>query len=688
MKTAFLFENASADLYEKQKGYGFLAQTSSHRARTLYPQKLISTEMGIVMPPCPEQAYSINANDYDNIGLAFRVDLPEPGVYHIAVEVTSDPKTTKVAVSGMWAEQIATKGYWDAACLIERVHTAGFDGQVWHFDYVCPYDYLEIEVEATAPDLEVGIRKVTLEKLNVEALPQTKEVSGTENSDTDYALPTIFTIGDSTVKSYIYEENLMSAWGQIFDDFFDPRTVRVINYAMGGRSLSSLYREGRMNDLLLNAKPGDYVLLQSGHNDEARGELNGPEARFGRGNTVETFNNWLDNYYIPAAKMLGLRMILISPMTRINGDATQGDNIQLSGFAASKSIDCPTLLKEAAARHSLPFIDLYGLGIDYLKSIGGDATRAIYLSVEAGETPGKTNSGSYANGHPDNKVDGTHYKEALSKQFARIVATEAYRQKLIPTDYFADYALEAIRTGNDYLLLPEMSVDVQTGRNAYYRNQIEFLIKHGIMSHDEEKKFYPLQEITVGEFAESLCKACKLEHIPTAEELTEYGRALSPDDVLLSPDVSLTREMMAWLVYRVYLAMFPIKEAPPRAEEVPDMIHPYAKPAYMTDYNGHNVSFDDPNYDPNLTGESAMYYPLVPWEQIQDKAEISAPFYFAVQECYRLGLMRCEHGIARGRMINGYLFQPREIVTKEKAAKELYFLQTFTHSIYDETDKY
>lgn len=678
MRKEYLLNDTAFTLYNKETGYGFMAQPTSLPIRRLYPEKLVATPAGVIMPPCPEEAYFTNNNAYDNIGFAFRMDLDEPGVYHIAVEVSSDPQTTNVCVAGMHAEQLATKGYWDAARLVPRVHTAGYMDNIWHFDYVCPHSYIEIEVEPTAPDLQVGIRRITVEKIE---LPTADA----------HRLPAMFTIGDSTVKSYVYEENLMSSWGQIFDDFFDPEKVCVTNYSMGGRSLSSLYREGRYNDLLLCAKPGDYLLLQSGHNDEARGEVDGPEARFGRGNTEETFIYRLDNYFIPAAKMLGIKLILVSPMTRIHGDKTEGDHVVLSGFAASNSIDCPGLLREAAERHGLPFIDLYSLGIEYLKKIGGDATKAIFLSVEAGETPGKTNSGSYANGHPNNKCDGTHYKEALSKQFARIVAKELYQQDLIPKEYFLSNAQEAFKTGNDYLLLPEMSVDVQTGRNAYYRNQIEFVIKHGIMSHDKDKKFYPLQEITIGEFSESLCRACKLEHFPDAMELTEYGSLLSPEleDVdMLSSDLPLTREKMAWLVYRVYLAMFPIQEIPACKEEALSTIPPYVKPPYMTDYNGCNIAFDDPNYDPNLVGESAMYYPLVPWEKIADRDEVSAPFYYAVQECYRLGLMRSEHGIARGRMINGDLFEPHKKVTKEKAAKELFFLQTFTHSIYDETDKY
>ena len=678
MKQTFDFTTNEYPLYDQALGYGFLTHTSVFPSRTLYPEKRITTSNGVVMPSCSEHAYYHNMNDYDYIGMAFRIDLSARGAYRIDIAVTSDPATTKVTVCGMQADQIILDGYWDAARRIPRVHTASYQHNVWSFDFACPYDFIEVEIEPTAPELEVGISSISITPLQ-------------ESPASPDALPTIFTIGDSTVKSYIYEENLMSAWGQIFDDFYDKTRVNVRNYAMGGRSLSSLYREGRMNDLLLQANPGDYVLLQSGHNDESSGEIAGPEARFGRGNTPDTFVRWLDEYFIPAAKLRGVQLILVSPMTRIHGDKTGADGIILCGFAPSNSIDCPRLLQEAAVRHQLPFIDLYTLGIAYLQEIGGEAAQALYLSVEAGETPGKTNSGSYANGHPDNKCDGTHYKEGLSKQFARIVSTELYRQKLHPRDYFLPYAIEAFETTDAYKLFPEMSVDVQTGSQAYYRNQIEFLIKHGIMTHDDKNYFYPLKNITIGEFRDCLCRACKLDSFPSYESLTVYGKVLSPDleDMsLLDSSLPLTREKMAWLLYRVYLAMFPIHDSAPTSYELTTLMPPYVKPAYMTDYNGVNISFDHPDYDPNLTGESAMYYPLVSWESLTDHADISAPFYQAVKECYRLGLMRSEQGLQRGRMQNGTIFEPQVIVTKEKAAKTLYFMQTFTHSIYDETDEY
>jgi hypothetical protein len=73
-------------------------------------------------------------------------------------------------------------------------------------------------------------------------------------------------------------------------------------------------------------------------------------------------------------------------------------------------------MTDTANHLNIVLLDLYEESIKYLKDIGGDAANAMFLSVEAGEYPSKTNSGSYANGNPSGSCDGTHYKETLSKQ--------------------------------------------------------------------------------------------------------------------------------------------------------------------------------------------------------------------------------------------------------------------------------
>src|SRR5688572_18436640 len=76
--------------------------------------------------------------------------------------------------------------------------------------------------------------------------------------------PTLFLIGDSTVKN---STKGFEGWGSRVGAFFDPAKVRVENRALGGRSSRSFIREGLWEKVLAEIQPGDFVLIQFGHND-------------------------------------------------------------------------------------------------------------------------------------------------------------------------------------------------------------------------------------------------------------------------------------------------------------------------------------------------------------------------------------------------------------------------------------
>ena len=79
-------------------------------------------------------------------------------------------------------------------------------------------------------------------------------------------LPTLFIVGDSTVKS----DAPLRGWGQELAQFFDLRKINVVNRAIGGRSSRTFQSEGRWDRVLAELKPGDFVLIQFGHNDVGR----------------------------------------------------------------------------------------------------------------------------------------------------------------------------------------------------------------------------------------------------------------------------------------------------------------------------------------------------------------------------------------------------------------------------------
>ena len=79
--------------------------------------------------------------------------------------------------------------------------------------------------------------------------------------------PMVFITGDSTVKNKDSEEDGMWGWGSQAGLIFDPNKITWENVAMAGRSTKSYLREGRWEKVYNALQPGDFVLIQFGHND-------------------------------------------------------------------------------------------------------------------------------------------------------------------------------------------------------------------------------------------------------------------------------------------------------------------------------------------------------------------------------------------------------------------------------------
>ncbi|HCT61911.1 MAG TPA: lysophospholipase [Acidobacterium sp.] len=100
------------------------------------------------------------------------------------------------------------------------------------------------------------------------------------------SIPTLFIVGDSTAhitgNEQKYGAKKRVGWGTPFAAYFDPSKIRVVNAASAGRSSRTFMREGKWAHVLRQVKPGDFVLVQFGHNDPGgvgtgkdRGSLHG-----------------------------------------------------------------------------------------------------------------------------------------------------------------------------------------------------------------------------------------------------------------------------------------------------------------------------------------------------------------------------------------------------------------------------
>jgi lysophospholipase L1-like esterase len=148
-----------------------------------------------------------------------------------------------------------------------------------------------------------------------------------EERPRDPNLPTLFLVGDSTVKSG--GQNGAIGWGERIAPFFDTRRINVVDSAIGGRSSRTFYTEGRWDKVLAQLKRGDFVIVQFGHNDGGRiGDPAmknrasapgiGPETvedtrPDGSKEQVHSFG-WYMAKYVADAKAKGATVILASPV--------------------------------------------------------------------------------------------------------------------------------------------------------------------------------------------------------------------------------------------------------------------------------------------------------------------------------------------------------------------------------------
>lgn len=163
---------------------------------------------------------------------------------------------------------------------------------------------------------------------------------------------TIALIGDSTVTDG-------AGWGNAFAGRFDDH-VKVLNFAVGGRSSKSWYNEKRLPKVL-EAKP-DYVLIQFGHNGQPG---KGPARET---DPATTYRDYL-KIYVKAFREIGAKPILVSSVTRRRFDENGKITSTLTPWAEAA--------KAVAEEMKVPFIDLHSASVTYHNKIGPEASMAF-----------------------------------------------------------------------------------------------------------------------------------------------------------------------------------------------------------------------------------------------------------------------------------------------------------------------
>jgi len=181
---------------------------------------------------------------------------------------------------------------------------------------------------------------------------------------------TLHMIGDSTMANKpIIPANPERGWGQMLHMYFKD-SVRVENYAQNGRSSKSFIVEGRWDKVLAALKPGDFVIIQFGHNDEKTNDVNRGTAPFG-----EYMTNLVR--FIRETRGLKATPILATPVAR-----RKFDN---SGKLVDTHGDYPQAVRTVATEQKVPLLELCAATEKLLQQLGPESSKRLFRWIPAGE---------------------------------------------------------------------------------------------------------------------------------------------------------------------------------------------------------------------------------------------------------------------------------------------------------------
>lgn len=274
---------------------------------------------------------------------------------------------------------------------------------------------------------------------------------------------TIFTVGDSTMANKdIKGGKLERGWGMMLRHCFSDG-VRVDNHAQNGRSSKSFIDEGRWDKVLGLIKPGDYVFIQFGHNDEKPDE---------KRHTVpgSTFDDNLRKFVRETRERGGIPVLFNSVVRRnFSGSKTAvtDDDLRTNSSAGLKEGemlidthgDYVVAPLNVAREMNVPFVDANRITHDLEQSLGVEGSKKLHMWYLPGETPSL----------PDGRQDNTHYNIYGAGVVARLLADEAARQVPALKKHVRHYdAVVAADGSGQYFDLQKAVDEAPQGKSVIY----------------------------------------------------------------------------------------------------------------------------------------------------------------------------------------------------------------------------
>ena len=212
---------------------------------------------------------------------------------------------------------------------------------------------------------------------------------------------TLYIIGDSTAANKAPKAYPETGWGMELQSFFKG-DVKVDNRALNGRSTKSFRAEKRWQPILDNLRPGDYVFIEFGHNDE---KVDKPAV----GVTLADFKINLVNYVNETRSKKAIP-VLLTPISRRSFK---------NGILVDSHGGYPLVTRQVADSLKVPLIDMLSKTEGLLSRLGDVASVKLFNHVDSGNV-----------NYPNGKKDDTHLSPEGAKQVAGLVAKGIKENKL------------------------------------------------------------------------------------------------------------------------------------------------------------------------------------------------------------------------------------------------------------------
>lgn len=235
---------------------------------------------------------------------------------------------------------------------------------------------------------------------------------------------TVFMIGDSTMANKDTTGGKQErGWGMMLQQYFKSGVV-VDNHAVNGRSSKSFIDEGRWDVVLSKMKPGDYVIIQFGHNDEK-------PAADRHTDPGTTFDANLRRFVLESRARGGIP-ILCNAVVRRNFyrqvDSSVDDESLRNTTYEDEKVNSDTLIdthgayllspRNVALELGVPFIDANRVTHDLEQGMGIEGSRRLHMWFRPGEHPSV----------PKGRKDNTHYNVYGATVVAGLLAEEIAHQ--------------------------------------------------------------------------------------------------------------------------------------------------------------------------------------------------------------------------------------------------------------------